>query len=175
MDGQLSCTRAAPCTTSSRCLVTADGWWGGARSSQDWGRSLAGVTPSSLPGDPCTMADYARLKKVLLALQSRLQPPREGDSRQDPASQKRLLVESLFKDFDADGDGHLSSSELAQVGTALAEITLRGGSNFPFSTCRKRTSRPLWEESFVTISETGRQGGLAPARESISQESESLC
>ncbi|XP_043321454.1 follistatin-related protein 4 [Cervus canadensis] len=67
-----------------------------------------------LKGDPCTMADYARLKKVLLALQSRLQPPREGDSRQDPASQKRLLVESLFKDFDADGDGHLSSSELAQ-------------------------------------------------------------
>ncbi|XP_006065135.3 follistatin-related protein 4 [Bubalus bubalis] len=67
-----------------------------------------------LKGDPCTMADYARLKKVLLALQSHLQPLHEGDSRQDPASQKRLLVESLFKDFDADGDGHLSSSELAQ-------------------------------------------------------------
>nr|XP_031528926.1 follistatin-related protein 4 isoform X2 [Vicugna pacos] len=67
-----------------------------------------------LKGDPCTMADYARLKKVLLALQTRLQPLHEGDSRQDPASQKRLLVESLFKDLDADGDGHLSSSELAQ-------------------------------------------------------------
>uniref|UniRef100_A0A4W2FEZ2 Follistatin like 4 n=1 Tax=Bos indicus x Bos taurus TaxID=30522 RepID=A0A4W2FEZ2_BOBOX len=67
-----------------------------------------------LKGDPCTMADYARLKKVLLALQSRLQPLHEGDSRQDPASQKRLLVESLFKDFDADGDGHLGTSELAQ-------------------------------------------------------------
>lgn len=121
------------------------------------------------------MADYARLKKVLLALQSRLQPLLEGDSRQDPASQKRLLVESLFKDFDTDGDGHLGSSELAQVGTALAEITLQGGSNFPFSVCRKRTSRPLWGESFVTISEMGHRGGLAPARESISQESESLC
>ena len=60
------------------------------------------------------MADYARLKKVLLALQSRLQPLHEGDSRQDPASQKRLLVESLFKDFDADGDGHLGTSELAR-------------------------------------------------------------
>uniref|UniRef100_A0A4W2DAJ9 Uncharacterized protein n=1 Tax=Bos indicus x Bos taurus TaxID=30522 RepID=A0A4W2DAJ9_BOBOX len=67
-----------------------------------------------LKGDPCTVADYARLKKVLLALQSRLQPLHEGDSRQDPASQKRLLVESLFKDFDADGDGHLGTSELAQ-------------------------------------------------------------
>ncbi|KAI4584268.1 hypothetical protein MJG53_007547 [Ovis ammon polii x Ovis aries] len=65
-------------------------------------------------GDPCTMADYARLKKVLLALQSRLQPLHVGDSRQEPTSQKRLLVESLFKDFDADGDGHLGSSELAQ-------------------------------------------------------------
>lgn len=69
------------------------------------------------------MADYARLKKVLLALQTRLQPPHEGDSWPDPASQKRFLVESLFKDLDADGDGHLSSSELAQVGTALGEIS----------------------------------------------------
>ncbi|XP_069448142.1 follistatin-related protein 4 isoform X2 [Ovis canadensis] len=67
-----------------------------------------------LKGDPCTVADYARLKKVLLALQSRLQPLHVGDSRQEPTSQKRLLVESLFKDFDADGDGHLGSSELAQ-------------------------------------------------------------
>ncbi|XP_016053048.1 PREDICTED: follistatin-related protein 4 [Miniopterus natalensis] len=67
-----------------------------------------------LKGDPCTMADYARLKNVLLALQTHLQPLQEGDSRRDPASQKRLLVESLFKDLDADGDGHLGSSELAQ-------------------------------------------------------------
>ncbi|XP_032952635.1 follistatin-related protein 4 isoform X2 [Rhinolophus ferrumequinum] len=67
-----------------------------------------------LKGDPCTMANYARLKNVLLALQTRLQPLREGDSPQDSASQKRLLVESLFKGLDADGDGHLNSSELAQ-------------------------------------------------------------
>ncbi|XP_036170084.1 follistatin-related protein 4 [Myotis myotis] len=67
-----------------------------------------------LKGEPCTMANYARLKNVLLALQTRLQPLPEGASRRDPASQKRLLVESLFKDLDADGDGHLGSSELAQ-------------------------------------------------------------
>ncbi|XP_054107960.1 follistatin-related protein 4 isoform X2 [Callithrix jacchus] len=67
-----------------------------------------------LKGDTCTMAGYARLKNVLLALQTRLKPLPEGDSRQDPASQKRLLVESLFRDLDADGNGHLSSSELAQ-------------------------------------------------------------
>ena len=71
------------------------------------------------------MADYARLKKALLALQTRLQSLHEGDSRQDPASQKRLLVESLFKDLDVDGDGHLSRSELTQVGTAFSEIALR--------------------------------------------------
>ncbi|XP_066887735.1 follistatin-related protein 4 isoform X8 [Kogia breviceps] len=67
-----------------------------------------------LKGDLCTMADYARLKKALLALQTRLQPLHEGDSRQDPAFQKRLLVESLFKDLDVDGDSHLSRFELAQ-------------------------------------------------------------
>ncbi|KAM5300994.1 follistatin-related protein 4 [Glossophaga mutica] len=67
-----------------------------------------------LRGDPCTMANYARLKNLLLTLQTRLQPHREEGSRGDPASQKRLLVESLFKNWDADGDSHLSSSELAQ-------------------------------------------------------------
>ncbi|XP_026932502.1 follistatin-related protein 4 isoform X2 [Acinonyx jubatus] len=67
-----------------------------------------------LKDDPCTMADYARLKNVLLVLQARRRPLPDGDTRQDPASQKRLLVESLFADLDADGDDHLSSSELAQ-------------------------------------------------------------
>ncbi|XP_073913376.1 follistatin-related protein 4 isoform X1 [Castor canadensis] len=67
-----------------------------------------------LKGVTCTMASYARLKNVLLALQSRRHPLQEQDTRQDPASQKRLLVESLFKDLDADGNSHLSSSELAQ-------------------------------------------------------------
>lgn len=67
------------------------------------------------------MANYARLKNVLMALQTRRQPLPDEDSRQDPASQKRLLVETLFTDLDADGDGHLSSSELAQVGTVFTE------------------------------------------------------
>lgn len=79
------------------------------------------MTSSSLPDDPCTVADYGRLKNVLLALQAHRRPLPDRDSRQDPASQKRLLVESLFTDLDADGDGRLSSSELAQVGPACAE------------------------------------------------------
>ncbi|XP_012506771.1 PREDICTED: follistatin-related protein 4 [Propithecus coquereli] len=75
-----------------------------------------------LKGDPCTMAGYARLKNVLLVLQTRRQPLQERDSRQDAPSQKRLLVESLFKDLDADGNGRLSGSELAQL--ALQEQDL---------------------------------------------------
>lgn len=73
----------------------------------------------SFPGDMCTMAGYARLKNVLLALQSRRRPLPQGTPRQSLASQKHLLVESLFKDLDADGNGHLGSLELAQVGVAF--------------------------------------------------------
>lgn len=87
------------------------------------------------------MANYARLKNVLLALQTRLQPLPEGASRQDPASQKRLLVESLFKDLDADGDSHLSSSELAQVSTAFDENKIKEESGFPLSMSMERTWR----------------------------------
>lgn len=95
---------------------------------------LAVTTPSSLPGDTCTMAGYARLKNVLLALQTHQRPLQEGENRQDPASQKRLLVESLFKDLDADGNGHLSSSELAQVGTAFSGNQVIKEISFSFST-----------------------------------------
>uniref|UniRef100_A0A8C5VI33 Follistatin like 4 n=2 Tax=Microcebus murinus TaxID=30608 RepID=A0A8C5VI33_MICMU len=67
-----------------------------------------------LQGDTCTVAGHARLKSVLLALQARRRPPQEGHGRPDAPSQRRLLVESLFKDLDADGDGHVSGAELAQ-------------------------------------------------------------
>ncbi|XP_052613826.1 follistatin-related protein 4 isoform X2 [Peromyscus californicus insignis] len=77
-----------------------------------------------LKGDTCGMAGYARLKNVLLALQSRRQPLQQGTNRQNLASQKRLLVESLFKELDTDGNGHLSSLELAQY--VLKEQDLDG-------------------------------------------------
>lgn len=86
------------------------------------------TTPSSLSGDMCTMAGYARLKNVLLALQSRRQPLQQGTNRQNLASQKRLLVESLFKDLDTDDSGHLSSLELAQVSLACSRDC--GGSRY---------------------------------------------
>ncbi|XP_076792976.1 follistatin-related protein 4 [Arvicanthis niloticus] len=80
-----------------------------------------------LKGDMCTVAGYARLKNVLLALQSRRKPLQQGTHRQSLASQKRLLVESLFKGLDTDGNGHLSSLELAQY--VLKEQDMDGSLN----------------------------------------------
>lgn len=94
------------------------------------------------------MADYARLKNVLLALQARRRLLPDGDSRQDPASQKRLLVESLFADLDADGDGHLSGSELAQVGTACAEKPNYGRVRFPMQ-CADKENREVHVSTVV--------------------------
>lgn len=78
------------------------------------------VIQSYVLGDTCTMADYSRLKSILLDLQahhhSQLSSPVE-----DRTSQKRLLVEDMFKYLDINSDGHLSSSELAQVGLSLNE------------------------------------------------------
>ncbi|XP_051487251.1 follistatin-related protein 4 isoform X1 [Apus apus] len=65
-------------------------------------------------GDSCTMADYSRLKNILLDLQAhRHSPP--ARPAQDRVSQKRLLVEEMFQHLDGNSDGHLSSSELAQL------------------------------------------------------------
>lgn len=130
-------------------------------------RILVAITSSSLPGDPCTMASYARLKNVLLALQTRLQPLREGDSPQDSASQKRLLVESLFKGLDADGDGHLNSSELAQVSTASSENRITEEFRLPFGRKVKRAGRSTRGAPFIAVSVPGHQGGLSPARDSL--------
>ncbi|NXR45823.1 FSTL4 protein, partial [Hippolais icterina] len=65
-------------------------------------------------GDSCTMADYNRLKSVLLDLQARRQSPPSSLAK-DRAAQKRFLIEELFKHLDLNSDGHLSSSELAQL------------------------------------------------------------
>lgn len=69
---------------------------------------------SCLLGDTCTMADYSRLKSILLDLQAHRQSP-PSSLAEDGVSQKRFLVENMFKHLDTNSDGHLSSSELAQV------------------------------------------------------------
>ncbi|NXF98588.1 FSTL4 protein, partial [Eubucco bourcierii] len=65
-------------------------------------------------GATCTMADYSRLKSILLDLQAHRQSP-PSSLAEDRMSQKRFLVEDLFKHLDLNSDGHLSSSELAQL------------------------------------------------------------
>ncbi|XP_042311857.1 follistatin-related protein 4 isoform X2 [Sceloporus undulatus] len=62
-------------------------------------------------GDACTMADYSQLKGILLDLQSHHQGQQNYPAEE--RIQKRLLVEDLFNHLDLNGDGHLSSSELA--------------------------------------------------------------
>uniref|UniRef100_A0A8C9N7I2 Follistatin like 4 n=1 Tax=Serinus canaria TaxID=9135 RepID=A0A8C9N7I2_SERCA len=65
-------------------------------------------------GSSCTMADYSRLKSILLDLQARRQSP-PGSLAKDRPAQKHFLIEELFKHLDLNSDGHLSSSELAQL------------------------------------------------------------
>ncbi|RMB96792.1 hypothetical protein DUI87_26858 [Hirundo rustica rustica] len=72
------------------------------------------VTLSCFSGDSCTMADYSRLKSILLDLQARRQSP-PSSLAEDRVAQKRFLIEGLFKHLDLNSDGHLSSSELAQL------------------------------------------------------------
>lgn len=84
---------------------------------------------SSFLGDACTMADYSQLKGILLDLQSYRQ--RQQNQPGEDRTQKRFLVEDLFNYLDINGDGHLSSSELAQVSCCLMETEL--GSGLPFS------------------------------------------
>lgn len=75
---------------------------------------------SYLSGDTCTMADYSQLKSILLDWQARRQSPPSSLAK-DRAAQKRFLIEELFKHLDLNSDGHLSSSELAQVGLLFSE------------------------------------------------------
>ncbi|XP_036608891.1 follistatin-related protein 4 [Trichosurus vulpecula] len=64
-------------------------------------------------GDTCTMADYNRLKHILLDLQA--QRHMQNNVPGPDSSQKHFLVESLFKYLDYNGNGYLSSSELNQL------------------------------------------------------------
>ncbi|XP_069508640.1 follistatin-related protein 4 isoform X2 [Ambystoma mexicanum] len=65
-------------------------------------------------GDICTMADYSRLKHILLDLQSR-RLSLAGDATGARAPQKRVLVEDMFNRLDLNSDGHLDGAELTQM------------------------------------------------------------
>ncbi|KAK6322025.1 hypothetical protein J4Q44_G00068170, partial [Coregonus suidteri] len=62
-------------------------------------------------GDTCTMADYNKLKSMLLDMQPKGLNGRDKNIKRD-MDQKRALVDTMFKYLDVDGDGRLCSGEL---------------------------------------------------------------
>ncbi|XP_007899579.2 follistatin-related protein 5 [Callorhinchus milii] len=65
-------------------------------------------------GERCNLADYSRLKSMLLDLESQ-RYFEEGSVQQNTMSLKRLLVGNMFKYFDVNEDGLVDHSELGQV------------------------------------------------------------
>ncbi|RXN36368.1 follistatin-related 4-like protein [Labeo rohita] len=64
-----------------------------------------------LPGDTCTMAEYNKLKSMLLDMQ----PRTSTDGQANAMDQRRTLVDTMFKYIDRNQDGRLSSEELAEI------------------------------------------------------------
>ncbi|XP_067280870.1 follistatin-related protein 4 isoform X2 [Pseudorasbora parva] len=62
-------------------------------------------------GDTCTMAEYNKLKSMLLDMQ----PRTSTDGDPDAMDQRGILVDTMFKYIDRNQDGRLSSEELAEV------------------------------------------------------------
>ncbi|XP_078405878.1 follistatin-related protein 5-like [Cetorhinus maximus] len=67
-------------------------------------------------GERCKLAEYSRLKNMLLDLQSQRHFQQENITM-ETTTLKRLLVENMFKYFDISGDGLIDNSELAQAMT----------------------------------------------------------
>uniref|UniRef100_A0A8C9TZE0 Follistatin-like 4 n=1 Tax=Scleropages formosus TaxID=113540 RepID=A0A8C9TZE0_SCLFO len=65
-------------------------------------------------GDTCTMADYNKLKVLLLNMHPKNQSS-EVLTQEKRMDQKRNLVDTMFMYLDADQDGHVDSEELAQI------------------------------------------------------------
>uniref|UniRef100_A0A672REB5 Follistatin-like 4 n=1 Tax=Sinocyclocheilus grahami TaxID=75366 RepID=A0A672REB5_SINGR len=66
-------------------------------------------------GDTCTMAEYNKLKSMLLDMQ----PRTSIDGQANAMDQRRILVDTMFKYIDRNQDGRLSSEELAEVRVAV--------------------------------------------------------
>ncbi|KAJ8266883.1 hypothetical protein GJAV_G00135770 [Gymnothorax javanicus] len=65
-------------------------------------------------GDTCTMADYNKLKSLLLEMQP-WGSSSEGQIQENRMDQKRAMVHSMFEYLDVNGDSRLESQELAQI------------------------------------------------------------
>uniref|UniRef100_A0AAY4EEW8 Follistatin-like 4 n=1 Tax=Denticeps clupeoides TaxID=299321 RepID=A0AAY4EEW8_9TELE len=66
-------------------------------------------------GDTCTMAEYSKLKSMILDIQPKVLRGNHGKNYETGMDQKRALVDTMFKYLDVNRDGRLGSEELAQV------------------------------------------------------------
>uniref|UniRef100_A0A673IUA3 Follistatin-related protein 4-like n=1 Tax=Sinocyclocheilus rhinocerous TaxID=307959 RepID=A0A673IUA3_9TELE len=62
-------------------------------------------------GNTCTMAEYNKLKSMLLDMQ----PRTSTDGQANAMDQRKILVDTMFKYIDRNQDGRLSSEELAEI------------------------------------------------------------
>ncbi|MFT7796172.1 follistatin-related protein 5-like [Arapaima gigas] len=67
-------------------------------------------------GDTCTMADYNKLKMLLLNMHAK-NLSSEAAAQEKRMDQKRNLVDTMFTYLDVDHDGRVDSEELAQIST----------------------------------------------------------
>ncbi|XP_056140273.1 follistatin-related protein 4 [Lampris incognitus] len=65
-------------------------------------------------GDACTMSEYNRLKSMLLDMQPKVHNAGEQSQQRD-MEEKRMLVDTMFRYLDVDGDGRLGSDELEKI------------------------------------------------------------
>ncbi|CAK7305535.1 Follistatin-related protein 5 [Vulpes lagopus] len=82
-------------------------------------------------GDNCKATEYSKMKSMLLDLQNQKYITQENDNPNgDDISWKKLLVDQMFKYFDADSNGLVDINELTQVikqedlGQDLSDCTL---------------------------------------------------
>uniref|UniRef100_A0A8C1CD99 Follistatin like 4 n=1 Tax=Cyprinus carpio carpio TaxID=630221 RepID=A0A8C1CD99_CYPCA len=71
-------------------------------------------------GDTCTMAEYNKLKSMLLDMQ----PRTSMDGQANAMDQRRILVDTMFKYIDRNQDGRLSSEELISIKEHLENILM---------------------------------------------------
>ncbi|XP_048220529.1 follistatin-related protein 5 [Perognathus longimembris pacificus] len=67
-------------------------------------------------GENCKTTEYSRMKSMLLDLQNQKSITQENENpNSDSISQKKIVVDQMFKYFDADNNALIDSNELTQV------------------------------------------------------------
>ncbi|XP_049762120.1 follistatin-related protein 5 isoform X3 [Elephas maximus indicus] len=66
-------------------------------------------------GDRCETAEYSKMKNMLLDLQNQKYITQENENPNSDAIARKILVDQMFKYFDADNNGLVDINELTQV------------------------------------------------------------